>query len=121
MSEFSKRVVEWAKMWESRDADRVAAAYAEDATHASAVVAQIKPKLGRSELHGRAEICEYARDALKRFTTLRFELLSAVETSDRAAVEYLRHSNVDAEHPKHVLELIEWRGGLISAVRVFHF
>jgi len=52
---------------------------------------------------------------------LRFDLLTVTESADRAAVEYLRHSDVDGANPSHVLELIEWRDGLISAVRVFHF
>jgi hypothetical protein len=121
MPEISQRVRDWARMWENRDADRVAEAYAVDATHSSAVVAQIKPDLGRTELRGREEIRDYARTALIRFTMLRFELLSAVEDANHAAVEYLRHSNIDPANPKHVLELIEWRGNLISAVRVFHF
>ena len=29
-------------------------------------------------------------------------------------------ADVDGANPKHVLELLEWRGDLLSAVRVFH-
>jgi hypothetical protein len=50
---------------------------------------------------------------------LRFELLSVTEAEGRSAVEYRRHSNIDGEHPAHVLELIEWEGDRITAVRVF--
>ena len=50
-----------------------------------------------------------------------FEILTVTESGDRAAVEYRRHSNLDAANPAHVLELIEWRDALISSVRVFHF
>jgi len=117
----SQRVVAWKKAWESRDAARVVSLYAGDATHASAKVAALRPELGRSELKGHAEIEEYAATAFRRFMWLRFDLLTVTETGDRAAVEYLRHSNLDADNPSHVLELIEWCEGLISAVRVFHF
>src|SRR6266403_3021786 len=117
----SGRVETWKSAWESRDAAAVAALYAPDATHESALIAQIYPELGRLVLRGRHEIAVYARRGLARFTELRFEFLTVTESGDRAAVEYWRHSNVDGANPKRVLELIEWRGDLICAVRVFHF
>ena len=117
----SARVEAWKSAWESRDAAAVAALYAPDATHESALIAQIYPELGRLILRGRHEIAVYARRGLARFTELRFEILTVTETGDRAAVEYRRHSDVDSANQPHVLELIEWRGDLISAVRVFHF
>jgi ketosteroid isomerase-like protein len=117
----SQRVVGWKTAWESRDSARVVSLYAADATHASAKVAALRPELGRSELKGHAEIEEYAAAAFRSFTWLRFDLLTVTESGDRAAVEYLRHSNLDADNPSHVLELIEWHDRLISAVRVFHF
>jgi ketosteroid isomerase-like protein len=116
----TERVALWQAAWESRDADRVAALYAEDATHRSSRVAVIWPELGTTALRGVAQIRDYARRALARFTTLRFELLTVTEDPIRSAVEYHRHSNLDAT-PAHVLELIEWRGELIEAVRVFHY
>ena len=116
----SKRVLDWKLAWESRDPGRVVSLYAPDATHASAKVSQLRPELRRSELHGIDEIREYARVAFNRFTWLRFDLLTVTESGDRAAVEYHRFSNLD-EKPSHVLELIEWRGEQISAVRVFHY
>ncbi len=63
----------------------------------------------------------YFANGLKRFTDLRFELVSVTESGNRAAIEYRRHSNVDGGHPAHVLELVEWDGALIRTVRVFHF
>ena len=118
----SQRVLAWKHAWESRDPARVVALYAPNATHASAKVAALRPDLGRSELHGHNEIEEYARTAFTRFKKLDFELLTVTESGNRAAVEYLRHSDIDGDQPAHVLELIEWGdGGLMSAVRVFHF
>ena len=117
----SPRVVAWKNAWESRDPTQVVSLYARDASHASAKVAALRPELGRSELRGHPEIEEYAATAFRRFTWLRFELLTVTESSNRAAVEYLRHSNLDGDNPSHVLELLEWREGLINAVRVFHF
>jgi len=117
----SQRVVAWKNAWESRPPARVVSLYAGDATHASAKVAALRPEQGRSYLRGHAEIEEYAAAALGRFKWLRFDLLTVTESGDRAAIEYLRHSNLDADNPSHVLELLEWREGLIGAARVFHF
>ena len=117
----SARVEAWKSAWESRDPARVVALYTRDATHQSAMVAKIYPELGRLALQGHHEIAVYARRGLERYTDLRFEILTVTESGDRAAVEYRRHSNLDGAHPHHVLELIEWRDALISAVRVFHF
>lgn len=117
----SARIEAWKAAWKSRDPATVATLYAPDAIHESALISQIYPELGRLVLRGRHEIAVYARRGLARFTELRFEILTVTESDDRAAVEYRRHSNIDGAKPAHVLELIEWRGALISAVRVFHF
>ena len=116
----SARVEAWKSAWESRDAARVVALYTRDATHQSAMIAKVYPQLGRLALRGHHEIAVYARRGLERYTDLRFEILTVTESGDRAAVEYHRHSNLDA-NPAHVLELIEWRDALITSVRVFHF
>lgn len=116
-----ERVARWKAAWESRDAERVLAFYAPDATHASAYVPQLYPEAGGAVCRGREQIGAYFRRGLARFTSLRFDILSVTEDAERSAIEYRRHSNVDGEHPKHVLELLEWRDGKIQAVRVFHF
>jgi nuclear transport factor 2 (NTF2) superfamily protein len=121
MSSASTRVLVWQAAWESRNPDKVAALYSRDATHASAVVSQLYPEAKASVLKGRDQIREYARRGVERFTTLRFEILSLVESDTSAAIEYLRHSNLDKDHPAHVLELIEWERERIKSVRVFHF
>jgi nuclear transport factor 2 (NTF2) superfamily protein len=116
----SRRVDAWKAAWESRDVERIVAMYAPDATHASALVRQVLPEADGAACHGRAQIAEYFRRALGRYRELRFELLTVTEDGGRSAVEYRRHSDVDGANPKHVLELLEWRGDLLSAVRVFH-
>jgi nuclear transport factor 2 (NTF2) superfamily protein len=121
MTTASTRVMAWAAAWESSNPDKVAALYARDATHASAVVRQIFPEAQASVLKGRDQIREYASRGMARFTTLRFEILSVVESDTGAAVEYLRHSNIDADQPAHVLELMEWERERIKSVRVFQF
>ena len=121
MPTLSARVEAWKSAWESRDPARVVALYTRDASHQSAMIAKLYPELKKLALQGHHEIGVYARRGLERYTDLRFEILTVTESGDRAAVEYRRHSNLDGANPAHVLELIEWRDALISAVRVFHF
>ena len=116
----SEQVRRWKAAWESRDPARVVALYAPGATHTSALVPRLYPEAGRTGLKGIDQIRAYVERGLARFTMLRFELLSVTEAEGRSAVEYRRHSNVDGEHPAHVLELIEWESDRITAVRVFH-
>jgi ketosteroid isomerase-like protein len=117
----SRRVDDWKAAWESRDVERIVALYAPDATHSSELVPRFLPEAGGPTCRGRTEIAEYFRRALGRFRELRFELATVTEDATRSAVEYHRHSDVDGPNPKHVLELLEWRGDRLSAVRVFHF
>lgn len=121
VEQLSERVTRWKATWESRDASAVAAMYRPDGTHDSSFVPRLFPEADGTELRGTEQIRTYFARALKRFTELRFELLSVTESSSRAAIEYLRHSNIDAESPAHILELVEWDGELIKSVRVFHF
>lgn len=121
MPSLSARIEAWKSAWESRDPARVVALYTRDANHQSAMIAKLYPELKKLALQGHHEIGVYARRGLERYTDLRFEILTVTESGDRAAVEYRRHSNLDGANPAHVLELIEWRDALISAVRVFHF
>lgn len=116
----STRVDTWKAAWESRDVERIVALYAPDATHASALVPRFLPEAGDAVCRGREQIAAYFRRALGRYRELRFELLTVTEDADRSAVEYRRNSDVDGANPKHVLELLEWKDGLLSAVRVFH-
>jgi len=116
----SERVERWKAAWESRDLERIVALYEAGATHASKLVPRLYPEVGGFVLEGTADIREYVRRGLERYKELRFEIASVTETEDRSGVEYRRHSNVDG-HPVHVLELIEWNGPRIRAVRVFHF
>jgi hypothetical protein len=116
----SERVDRWKAAWESLDAERVVALYEASATHASALVPRLYPEAGGRVLAGADQIREYVRRGLAHFTELRFELLTVTESAARSVVEYRRHSNVDAANPVHVVELIEWHGPRIAAVRVFH-
>ena len=54
-----------------------------------------------------------------RVRWLRFEFLNVVESEALSAMAYLRTSGVDAR-PHRVVEILEWDGDLLKAVRVYH-
>jgi hypothetical protein len=119
-SALSARVLSWREAWHSGDAERVAALYAADGTHDSAKVAAAMPAPGgRTALTGRDEILAYARKAFARVGWLRFEFLNVVESESLSAMEYLRTSGIDAT-PHRVVEILEWKGERLKAVRVYH-
>jgi hypothetical protein len=116
----SPRVLRWREAWHSGDAERVAALYGADATHDSAKVAAAMPALGgRTALASRDEILAYAQKAFARVGWLRFEFLNVTESESLSAMEYLRTSGIDAT-PHRVVEILEWDGELLKAVRVYH-
>lgn len=115
------RVQRWRAAWEGGDAGAVAALYTGDATHASAVVAARMPELGGAKLRGRAQIREYAQKSFALVKDIRFEILAVTTQGARDVVEYLRRSSIDTAGPKHVVEILEWEGDWLTAVRVFHF
>ena len=115
----SPRVERWRAAWHGGDADVVAALYAPRGIHDSAKVAEAMPALGRTELRGREEIHAYAAGAFERVGWLKFEFLNVVESDHLSAMEYLRTSGIDPT-PHRVVEVLEWDGELLAAVRVYH-
>jgi len=116
----SGRIERWKAAWESCDLDRIVALYSDDAEHSSRLVTDLFAELGRSTLRGKAEIREYVSRGLLWFVTVRIDVVSAMESGDRSAVEYRRSSNLDST-PAHVLELIDWSGDLIRSSTIFQF
>jgi hypothetical protein len=115
----SARVLRWREAWHSGDAERVAALYAALGTHDSAKVAAAMPEFGgRTALSGRDQVRAYATKAFERVHWLRFDFLTVVESETLSAMEYLRTSGIDAT-PHRVVEILEWDGDLLRAVRVY--
>lgn len=116
-----ERVQRWKQAWEGADPDSVAALYSAAATHASAGVKARMPELNRAELQGPDQIRAYAELSFRLVKNIRFEILQITTQDRRDVVEYFRRSSIDTEGPKHAVEILEWDGDLLNAVRVFHF
>jgi hypothetical protein len=113
-------VQRWKAAWESGDPDAVAALYGPASTHDSAKVAAAMPELGgATRLTGSAQLRLYAERAFARVGRLSFALLSVVAGDGVVAVEYERTSSNEPT-PKRVVEILEWRGDIILATRVYH-
>lgn len=110
----------WQQAWASLDPDRVAALYAENGTHMSAVVRE-RMGVADGKLTGREEIHAYAKAAAGRFKSFEAAIINVIAENDRASVEYWRVLNGDTENRTRVIEILEWQGDEITACRVFHF
>ena len=121
MNLIPKRALRWQAAWEGADPDEVAQLYTPNAIHASAGVKARLPVLGVSELRGQDQIRAYAEKSFALVKNIHFEILGVTTQESRDVVEYLRRSSIDTGGPKHVVEILEWDGDLLNAVRVFHF
>ncbi|MBX3508126.1 MAG: nuclear transport factor 2 family protein [Parvibaculum sp.] len=119
-----RMVAEWQRAWSDLDPEKVAALYAEGATHMSAAVTTY---LNRPDatLHGPAEMRTYAAAVATRLTGFRADITNVIaegtDDEGRAAIEYWRVVNGDEAGRKRVAEILEWKHAKLTACRVFHF
>ena len=114
-------VTRWQQAWQALDADAVAALYAPDGTHQSAVVSRRMPDVPDGVLRGPEMIRSYARLAAAAMTAFRIDILDVFAKEDRAAVEYWRIINNDDASRLRVVEILVWNAaGQLTEVRVFH-
>lgn len=113
-------VARWKAAWEGLDADGVAALYAENGVHMSAVVTE-RMGLADGTLKGREAMRAYAAAARDRLESFRADIIDVISDGERASVEYWRVLNGDEAARTRTVEILEWRGGEITACRVFHF
>lgn len=117
-------VLKWQAAWSSLDPEKVAALYAEGATHMSAAVTA---RMNRADgtLHGPAELHAYAVEVAKVLRSFRADITNVIaggtDQEGRAAIEYWRVVNGDEAGRKRVAEILEWKNGKLTACRVFHF
>ncbi|HEX7775793.1 MAG TPA: nuclear transport factor 2 family protein [Parvibaculum sp.] len=113
-------VSRWQAAWTNLDADSVAALYADDGTHMSAVVTE-RMGIADGTLKGREEIRAYAAAARARLKSFRADIIDVIAEEGRASVEYWRVIDGNETASTRVVEILEWQGDKITACRVFHF
>jgi hypothetical protein len=113
-------VLRWQSAWTSLDPDCVAALYAEDGTHMSAVVTE-RMGIADGTLRGREHVRAYAAAARARLKSFRADIIDVIADEGRASVEYWRVLDGNEAARSRVVEILEWRGDKITACRVFHF
>jgi ketosteroid isomerase-like protein len=107
----------WLAAFETHDLDSLIALYANDARHTSPKLRVLRPETG-GFLIGRDALRDWWRDAFTRLPQLRYEEKSLTADGERVFMEYLRR--VPGEPDLPVAEVLEVRGGLIVASRVYH-
>lgn len=110
----------WQQAWASLDPDRIAALYAENGTHMSAVVRE-RMGIADGTLKGREEVRAYAKASAERLKNFEAVIIDVIAENDRASVEYWRVLDGNTEKRTRVIEILEWQGEEITACRVFHF
>ena len=107
----------WLACFETKDVDALVALYAEDARHTSPKIRALRPE-SAGFLVGRDALRAWWSDAFRRLPELRYVETSLTANGERVFLEYLRQSPGEPDMP--VAEVLEVKGGLIVASRVYH-
>lgn len=107
----------WLDCFARADLDGLLALYAEDATHTSPKIRTLHPETG-GELRGKPAMRAWWAGAFARLPGLRYEESRFTSNETRVFMEYVRRVPGEADLP--VAEVLEARGGLIQASRVYH-
>lgn len=107
----------WFAAFNAHDLEGLLALYSEDARHFSPKLKLLRPETN-GLVEGRAALRDWWSDAFLRLPSLRYEPLRLIAGEGAVFMEYVRH--VEGEADLRVGEVLEVRGGLIAASRVYH-
>lgn len=107
----------WLRAFNKKDLPRLLALYAENAEHYSPKLKAAKPET-HGLICGKDALRSWWQDAFERLPTLHYEVVALTADEDRVFMEYLR--KVAGEADLRVAEVLETRGGVIIASRVYH-
>lgn len=107
----------WLAAFNARDLEALLALYAEAAVHTSPKLRDRQPET-KGEIHGKAALRAWWRDAMDRLPQLRYEEKHLTASGGRVFMEYERICPPDP--PMLVAEVLVVEGGLIVASHVFH-
>lgn len=107
----------WFAAFNAHDLEALLALYADDAEHYSPKLKVRQPETN-GLINGKAALRAWWRDAFDRLPSLRYEVVKLTADDDQVFMEYIRH--VQDEADLRVGEVLEIRGGVIVASRVYH-
>jgi hypothetical protein len=105
----------WLACFAAHDVEALVALYAEDATHTSP---KLRVQQGVGHITGRVAMREWWSDAFRRLPDLRYVETSLTADRERVFMEYVRQCLGEPDLP--VAEVLDVRGGMIVASRVYH-
>lgn len=109
--------MQWFAAFNAHDLEALLALYADDAEHYSP---KLKVRIPETNglVAGKPALRSWWRDAFDRLPTLRYEVRNLTADDEQVFMEYTRH--VEGEEDLRVGEVLEIRGGVIVASRVYH-
>lgn len=107
----------WFAAFNAKKVDNLIDLYHEDAQHYSPKLKVRHPDTN-GLIQGKTALRTWWADAFERLPSLQYEIVRLTPYEDRIFMEYTR--KVDTEDDLYVGEVLEVKGGLISASRVFH-
>ena len=108
---------QWFDAFNQHDLEKLLALYADDAQHYSPKLKLRQPETN-GLITGKDALRSWWWDSFERLPSLRYEPNRFIADDERIFVEYTRY--VDGEDSMTVGEVLEIRGGLIVASRVYH-
>lgn len=107
----------WFAAFNAHDLEALLALYADDAEHYSPKLKVRQPETN-GLITGKAALRAWWRDAFDRLPSLRYEVVKLTADEEQVFMEYIRH--VQDEADLRVGEVLEIRGDVIVASRVYH-
>jgi ketosteroid isomerase-like protein len=107
----------WFAAFNAHDLEALLALYHDNAEHYSPKLKVRRPETN-GLVRGKSALRDWWQDAFDRLPSLQYEVLKLTADDEQVFMEYIRH--VDGEEDLRVGEVLEIRGGLIVASRVYH-
>ena len=118
MSATNKAIaLRWFAAFNAHDLEALLALYADEAEHYSPKLKVRQPETN-GLITGKAALRAWWRDAFDRLPSLRYEVVKLTADEEQVFMEYIRHVHDEAD--LRVGEVLEIRGDVIVASRVYH-
>jgi len=108
---------QWFEAFNKHDLQMLLDLYDENAEHFSPKLKIRQPETN-GLIKGKPALRTWWKDAFERLPTLRYEVITLISDNERVFMEYIRH--LQGEEDMRIGEVLEVKGNLIVASRVYH-